>query len=303
MRTTNLTAVMALMIVGLASSELAMAEVGIAPGPSASPTSGLYKLAIIDDGEPIGTAWHRFTSDPSRVVLNPEGEANGDGEPSFVFNRVSGLPIVAWARNSAQGFDVVVSVFTNGVWSAPSVVAGSPANELDPDVFLDPAGNIHLVYWVANGVNQTVFHVEAPSDASSWSAPEQVSAPGEAACRAVGIVHGGVVRVAYEVHAGGYGTAPRNVVLARNDGSGFVPEVIAVTNNTSDVRPSVHCHSGELWVDWVDAHGVTEFEGETAWVRLAGNGSWEPIRYEPFTSRLERDLTVRATIRLEAVGP
>jgi hypothetical protein len=56
-------------------------------------------------------------------------------------------------------------------------------------------------------------------------------------------------------------------------------------------------------VDWVDTHGFTEFEGEMAWMRLAGNGSWEPTSYQPFINRLERDLTIRATIRLEAVVP
>lgn len=210
---------------------------------------------------------------------------------------------MAWSRNSPQGFDVVVSVFTNGAWSTPSVVAGSSADELDPDVFLDPAGHLHIVYWVNDGATQSAFHVEAPPTASGWSTPEMVSEPGEAACRPVGIVHGGALRVAYEVHAGGFGTSPRNVVLSRKDGSGFLPEVIAVTNNTSDVRAGVHSLSGALWVDWIDAHGPTEFDGEVAWMRLDANGSWESAHYEPFNNGLERDLTTRATIRLRAVTP
>ncbi len=306
MRTIHMTRVIGLAFVGLASVGFASAEVGVsldaAPAQNPAPRC-LYKLSIVDGGDPIGFVWSQYTADPRRAVLNPAGAASGDGEPLFVLNPVSGLPIVTWARNSAQGFDVVVSAFANGVSTTPYVVEGSTANELDPDVFLDPSGNVHIVYWVDNGTSQTVFHVQATPDLASWSAPERVSSLGEAACRPVGIVHGGIVRLVYELHTGGYGTAPRAVVLTRKDGSNFVAEVIATTNNTSDVRPGVHSQSGQLWVDWVDAHGSTEFEGEMAWVRLGGNGSWGPVSYEPFGNRLERELTTRATIRLDAVVP
>ena len=306
MKISKFARVIAIALLALASIGLAFAEVGVsleAVTVNSTVARGPYKISIVDDGTPFGFAWSQYSSDPRRAVLNPEGTANGDGEPSFVRNTVSGLPIVSWARNSAQGFDVVVSAFANGAWSTPYVVAGSAANELDPDVFLDAAGIVHIVYWVDDGTSQTVFHVQASSSLTGWSAPEPVSGPGEAACRPVGIVHAGVVRVVYEVHTGGYGTAPRAVVLTRKEGANFVAEVIATTNNTSDVRPAVHSQSGELWVDWVDAHGSTEFEGEMAWLRLAANGSWEPVSYEPFGNRLERDLTTRATIRLDAVVP
>lgn len=306
MKTAKLARGIATALVGLSCVVLAFAEVGVSLDSTTAQTAvarGPYKIGIVDDATPIGSIWHQYSSDPRRAVLNPEGVANGDGEPSFVLNSGSGLPIVAWARNSVQGFDVVISAFTGGAWSTPYVVAGSTANELDPEVFLDPAGNVHLVYWVDTGTSQTVFHVQADPNLTSWSAPQPVSGPGEAACRPVGIVHGGIVRVVYEVHTAGYGTAPRSVVLTRKDGSNFVAEVIATTNNTSDVWPAVHSQSGALWVDWVDAHGTTEFEGEMAWVRLGANGSWEPVNYEPFDNRLERDFTTRATIRLDAVVP
>lgn len=279
-------------------------EVGVIapPAPAGSVLSGPYVMGtIVDDGDPVPGAWHRLTSDPAHSVLNPEGEANGDGEPSFVLDPVSGFPFITWARSTPQGFDVVGSAFVNGAWTTPQVLAGSPADELDPSAFLDDAGNVHVVYWVDDGPTKAVYHVQAPPDLSVWSVPARVSAPGEAACRPAGAVYGGVVRVTYEVHTLGFGSTPRNVVLAKQDGTGFVPEIIAVTNNTSDVRPQVHTQSGRVWVEWIDSHGASDLEGEMAWTRLDAQGQWEPKRYESFSTRAERDLLLRATIRLKAL--
>lgn len=215
---------------------------------------------------------------------------------------MSALPIVAWSRNSASGFRVVTSVFTNGAWTEPTLVAGAGGNELDPNVFLDAIGNVHLVYWTDDGVTRKVVHRQAPPDLSTWSAPLQVSASNEAACRPTGVVHDGVVRVAYEVHVLGFGSVPRNVVLARLEAGAFVPEVIAVTNNDAEVFPEVHSHSGRFWVDWIDAHGATEFQGEIAWLRLGTDGQWETARYESFPDRLQRDLLLRRAIQLKALA-
>ncbi len=157
------------------------AEVGVAL--DASFARSPYVQIIVDDPSPVGTAWRRFSASPSRVVLNAQGEANGDGSPDFVLNPVSSLPIVVWARNNAGNFDVVVSAFSGGAWSTPQVVAGSPSNELDPRVVVDSAGTVHLLYWVDTGATQRVYYRHAPSDLSSWSAAIPVSGLGDAACR------------------------------------------------------------------------------------------------------------------------
>jgi len=303
-RTLGLPVFAVLLIVAGAGFNLAVAEVGVGlSSPSSTGATSPYVFEIVDAPDPIGTVWHRFTSSPLRIVLNPEGEANGDGDPSFVFNSASGLPIVAWSRNSVSGYDVVVSVFTGGAWTTPTVVAGSSANELDPNVFLDGAGNVHLVYWVDDGSSCTVFHRQAPPNVSSWSAADQVSAPGETACRPAGVFHGGMVRVAYESHPMGYGSTPRQVILARYDIGGLVSEIVATTNNTTNLYPEAHSQAGKLWVDWIDDHGATEFEGDTAWTRLGSGGAWEAIRYTPFANREERDLLVRRVIKLQALAP
>jgi len=281
---------------------LCHAEVGTS-WSSGQPTAVLvgYKwLAIGDDPDPINQVWRQYSPPGAgRAVLNPEGDTNGDGMPSMLADPGTGSLTVAWSRNSPAGFDLVISRFENGAWTTPQIIAGTPENELDPELVLDPGGIVHLFYWV-DGAVPRVFHMQAPPDLSSWSAPLLVSQPGQAACRPAGVVFQGVLRVAYEVHDFGYGNTPRQVVLARFSNGAFVPEVVSITNNLGDVRPQVHAHAGRIWVDWVDAE-TTGGSGEVGWSRLDAQGHWEPIRYEPFINLEQRDYFVRGGVRMKAI--
>jgi hypothetical protein len=286
-----------------ASTRGARCEVGASMGTIGPEVTrlGILQLAVIgDDPVPFNAVWRVFAPGaPGRVILNPEGEANGDGPPSVVIDPATGLAVVAWSRNSATGFDVVISRLENGAWTTPQVVIGSPAHELDPQLVLDASGNIHLLYWV-DGATPQVFHTQAPSDLSSWSAPVLVSQPEQAACRPAGAMLQGVLHVAYEVHDFGFGNSPRQVVLARFANGSFVPEVVSITNNLGEVRPQVHAHAGHLWVDWIDAE-TTGGSGELAWSRVDAQGHWEPIRYEAFANREQRDYLVRGGVRMKAI--
>lgn len=290
------------LVLGLIAPGLVRAEVGVAIETSGAAPRVVYVFdGVTEDPTPINTIWRKLTPtlDSSHVTLNPAGEANGDGAPSIVTDAISGVVVAAWSRNSATGFDVVVSRFQNGTWTAVQVVAGSPADELDPQLVLDPDGSIHLVYWVS-GATPGVFHAAAPADLSSWSTAMPVSQPGQSACRPSGAFYNGVLRVAYELHDFGYGNSPRQVVLARLDNGAFTPEVVAMTNNPGDVRPQVHSHAGRLWVDWVDSE-TTGGSGEIAWTRQSASGQWDPIRYESFANREQRNYLIRGTTRLKAI--
>jgi hypothetical protein len=287
-------------VVGLFFHGVTYSEVGAIAGIGVPQHRVVYVLGITEDPTPITTIWRKVSPNNGvHITLNPEGEANGDGAPSVVSDAGSGLVATAWSRNSQSGFDVVVSRFVNDAWTIPQFVAASPANELDPQVLLAPDGSVHLFYWV-DGTTPQVFHTVAPSDLSSWSAPVVVSQPGVASCRPAGAFYNGVLRVAYEVHNFGSGNTPRQVVLARFEGGAFIPEVVAMTNNLGEVRPQVHSHAGQLWVDWVD-HETTGGSGELAWTRLNAQGSWEAIQFEPFANREQRDFRVRGGARLKAI--
>jgi len=286
---------------GLFAIGIARAEVGVYAQPGTSTHRLVYVLEITEDPSPIGTVWRRVTTpEPNRLDLNPQGESNGDGMPSLITDVNSGLVAAAWSRNSASGFDVVVSHFVDGAWSVPQVVAGAPAtNELDPQLALAPDGSWHMFYWT-DGATPQVFHTVAPSDLSSWSAPVAVSQPGVASCRPAATFYNGVLRVAYEVHNFGSGNTPRQVVLARFENGAFTTEVVAMTNNLADVRPQVHSHGGHVWVDWVD-HETTGGSGELAWTRLNAQGQWEAIQFESFADREQREYRVRGGARMRAI--
>jgi len=286
---------------GLLAPGILRAEVGVAIEPGGTVPATTYILnGLTEDPGPINPVWRKLgTEEVARVSLNVAGEANGDGMPSLLSNPATGLIVAAWARNSVSGFDVVVSRFVSGAWTAPQVVVGSTASELDPQLVLDPGGAVHLFYWVDSALPQ-VFHVEAPADLSSWSTPLRVSENTEPSCRPAGAYYNGVLRVAYEVHNFGVGHAPREIVIARLDNGAFTPEVVAVTNNLGPLHPEAHSHGGKFWVDWVDAVDNAG-AGELAWARLNAQAEWEPIQYEPFGNYEQREHLVRGAARMHAI--
>lgn len=284
----------------LTASGIASAEVGVAIAPGGTQLKTVYTLQIVDDPTPFNGVWAQLAmNDNTRIVLNAGGELNGDGPPCVTTNSDSSQAAAAWSKNSPSGFDVVVSRFVGGAWTAAQVVAGTSANELDPQLVFEPNGSVHLFYWV-DGATPEVFHTVATADFSSWTTPVRVSQAGEAACRPAGAFYSGVLRVAYEVHTFGSGTSPRQVVLSRLVNGAFTPEVVAVTNNLGNVRPQVHGHSGHLWVDWVDFESG-DGSGEMAWTRLDAQGQWETIRYEPFVDVEHRDYLTRGGVRIQAI--
>jgi len=286
--------------VGLLAHGIARAEVGVVvqAGSTAHPVA--YVLEITEDPSPITQIWAKLAPpDAFHVDLNPQGDTNGDGKPSLVTDANSGLTAAAWSRNSANGFDAVVSRFVSGAWTVPQAVVASPANERDPQLVLDPNGSVHMFYWV-DGTTPQVFHTVAPPDLSSWSTAELISEAGVSSCRPAGAFYNGILRVAYEVHNLGNGTAPREVVLGRFENGSFVTEVVAVTNNLGSVQPQVHSHAGRLWVDWID-YEATDGSGDLAWTRLNAQGQWEAIRYEAFANYLEREYRTRGGARLKAI--
>jgi hypothetical protein len=268
------------------------AEVGIFDIEATGP----YILGIIDDPDPTSKIWRRYSPSGShgRVVLNEQGEANGDGEPAVLFNTVTRTPIVAWARNSAEGFDIVLSHLVNGAWSTPLVLAGAPADELDPFLTFDrTTGAVHLLYWV-NDATPRIVHRQAPADLSNWSAPRVVSGPAEIAARPAAIVSSGVLRVVYESHNGILGGIPKLIVLATDSGSGFVSETLGTSLHLGQNRPQIHHRPGRVWAEWIDG------PGEMTWTRESSGNVWDPLDVETYAGTEERDYFVRGRIRAQA---
>ena len=155
-------------------------------------------------------------------------------------------------------------------------------------------GSVHLLYW-ENESAPRVMHRQAPADLSSWSAPAQVSQPGEIAKRPAGVFHDGVLHVVYESHGPGQSGIPRLMILATQSGSTFTTEVLASSNYHEPNWIQVHSGVGKLWVDWI------EDDDEMCWMRRQAPGSWEPIQAEPFSGVEQRDFHVRGKIKHEAI--
>ncbi|MBD3866924.1 MAG: exo-alpha-sialidase [Acidobacteria bacterium] len=281
----------------LISAAPVLAEVGSTiPTGGSSGMADIYILSqILEDPDPV-TIWRRFNPDgPNRVVLNPDGEINGDGAPSMLVTSAPRIPLVAWSRNSAQGYDVVLSRFESGAWTTPEVLAGSLDDELDPALVLDPdTGDVHLFYWV-DGSTPKVMHRQTDAALVVWSSAVQVSAASDASCRPAGVFHDGVLRVVYEVHDYGFNQTPRQVVLASWDGAAWIPEIMAISTYDDRMDPQVHSHNGTLWIDWIDD------TGEAAWTGWNPATGWEPLQYETFNGQEEREFHVRGAIRALAI--
>lgn len=271
----------------------ARAEVSVMlQSPQAEP-SGPLLGGLIDSSDPVTSVlWRPFGGNsPNRFVLNGDGETNGDLAPSLLYDPISRLPIVAWAKNMGAHFDVVVSRFENGAWTEPEALTDSLADEIDPYLFLDPAdGTVHVVYTVDDGTPHVV-HRQAPADLSSWTAPLQVSQPAEIAVRPSGVVHLGLLTVAYEAHTLYPGGTPRQVILATWTGASFSSQVLASTGCEEPNWPEVHSGLGRLWVDWIDG------TGQMAWRKESSPGTFDPTEVETFSGPEERDYHVRGKIR------
>lgn len=278
-----------------AYAEVSVVDTGDAPLPDGSTPPPL--MIIVDDSDPFSVWAPQHIGVEHIRMTNTEGAANQDGPPSLLVHPTTGIPMVAWAKNSPSGYDVVITVYEDGAWSSPEIVADHVESAFDPVVTADPTtGVVHIVYWI-DGPTSRVVHREAPADLSAWSVERDVSAPGIDAVRPSAAVFDGVLRVAYERHNFGNGTSPREIVLSRYEGGAFVPEVVALTHQTGDLAVEVHgtpSTTGRLWVDWIDS------TTEMGWARWDPATGWGAVQTEPYATIEERDWLIRGLIRKKA---
>lgn len=267
-------------VVLLGASSLLQAEVAVHTTFGQPPTTTLSGIVV--DPDPINGDWGSHgPGNPSKFVLNPDGDANGDGRPSAAFAPGSSLPSVVWAKNTPSGFDVVISRFDGTAWSAAAPVSDDAVDELDPKLVIDPTdGSHHVVYWIDDAAPRVLYRW-APADLSFWSAPVQVSQLTEIAVRPSSAIFDGQLHVTYELHSGGFGLAPRQIAVAVWDGANFDSEIVATTQHGGANWPTLHSVPTRLWVEWIDSGS------EVAWTRREPAAPWEAIATVEFESEVE----------------
>jgi len=240
------------------------ADEGIFDLAPPTPPSVIIGNKVIDDSEPWGL---RGTKTPVRLRSNSYVAT----DRPVMLRLESGVTLRVWAMTTGSDYDLVLSRFESGSWTVPQTLAGSPGDELDPRLAVDPAdGSVHLVYWIKDEWPR-VMYMRAPADLSSWSEPLCVSEPFERAVRPSVALHRGKPLVVYEAHAREYGGTPRQIVLATREPWGFSTEVVATTDFEGPNVPEIHVSEFTLSVVWIDSDGVMGF------TRRDGQGVWAPV--------------------------
>jgi hypothetical protein len=210
-------------------------------------------LGITEDSDPISVAaWQPFRQVPAGWILNADGHARGDGGPDLAFRPGSAWPVAVWAYNQGAHRDVAFSEWDGSAWTAIEFLTAGAGDDLDPRVFVEPDGTVHVAWWTASPPSG-VFVRTRPAGAGAWDAPIQVSDGLIPARRPSVLIFDGVLRIAYERDASLPGMAQDVVVATRQAGGAFVFEVVASTARTERLDPLLHATAGHLWLDWKHA--------------------------------------------------
>ena len=129
----------------LACTAAAWAEVYAELGPDGTyvgMTTAVARGAGARIWEPVGAA------ERTGLVLNPDGDARGDGRPDFATDPLTGFPRAVWAMREGPDFEIVTSAFDGESWSEPVKVFTAPgADDLDPRIVFRPDGLTVVVWW------------------------------------------------------------------------------------------------------------------------------------------------------------
>ena len=238
----------------------------ISAEPTEASVQTMVLAQIVDGPDPIGPGvWRPYRVWAAQRILNPGGASRGDGGPDIV-TLPSGSPLVVWALNNGPEHDIVLSEWGGGMWGPVESVAPSPTNDLDPRVFVEPDGAVHLVWWEEEAAGRVLLS-SRPAGSISWSVPVQVSPVGVAARRPSVTVDGGALKVAYETDVPSPGTGQQIVVATRRPDATFAIDLTVGTTRTEPLVPILHAERGTLWLDWMEdaqSFGCARWTG-TAW--------------------------------------
>src|SRR5262245_882595 len=148
---------------------------------------------------------------PDGSVLNPDGDASGDGWPSFTINGVTYEVECAFTVNENGERELAYSETIAGVWQEiVHLTQTQGSHEEDPAITTAPGGATRITYWRNSGVAE-VWMIERASQMASWSVPRKISTTTDPALHPSIASAFGKVHVGYEIDRG---NGTKDIVVA-----------------------------------------------------------------------------------------
>jgi hypothetical protein len=255
------------------SAPFPRAEISVYPGVDQRPHSLVYGIG--DDPDPFPPLrWKEFRLLPPTLVLNSAGEARGDGGPDLAWDS-DGRPLAVWAWNVGGDHDVAFAEWDGTAWTSPTFLTAGLSDDLDPRVFVESDGTVHVAWWTA-GTPSAVFVATRPAG-GAWQAPIQVTGPAESGRRPSVAVLEDALLVAYERDAASPGTSQEVVVARRQPDGTFAVEYLVSTPRPDRLDVVLHSEAGRFWADWKEDGGRMGFAS-------VGGGGWGVRSSRPWTN-------------------
>ncbi len=228
--------------------------------------------------------------DPA-LVLNANGDANGDGPAAWAIDPSTGNPVVAWAWWDGADHEIVLSRWTGSRWSSRELVTDNDLDDVDPAIAVAADGTVRVTWWRVENGHRTVWYEDL--SLRDGTAEEVTPLPRAGSWPSVALFAGDA-KVAFQREEAGV----REVRVATRS-EGWSEELVASTSyagpaGDGDIDVQVHADAGHLWVDWVDS------EGRLAWSEWnPAAGAWGPVRHESYSwdSEIEVEPIARARAR------
>lgn len=242
-------------------------------------TVGTIIMGVItDDSDPISVTWQPFRPIPPERILNPSGHDRGDGRADLAYTTIGDdpdptgyWPIGVWAYNTGTDHDVAFAEWTGAAWSPIEFLTAGIDDDLDPRIFVEPDGTVHVVWWTDAALDR-IFLATRAAGSSAWEMPVEVASGGR---RPSVAVFDGALRVSCERQSSVPAMAQDVVVLRQEAGGSFAEEFVTSTTRTERLDAVLHATSVKLWLDWkhgAQVFGCAEYD-QGAWGSV-GQAGW-----------------------------
>lgn len=255
-----------------------------------TPVVTLTVRTITDDSDPVSADW---------IPIGPTGPGTllGIGGPPHVtYAPETSWPLAVWAGAPAFDHEIAFAEWTGSAWSSTVYLTSNFLEDLDPRVFVEADGTVHVVWWQSGEIHR-VYLVTRPAGLSTWDTPVQVSLESEFARRPSVAVFDGELWIGYERNSSQPGMA-QDVIVARMEQNGnFTRSVLGSTSRVAELDVMLHAVAGRQSMDW--KHSEDELRAA-----VFQGAAWEDLNPESWTDHTWVGVeSTRRRIQQQVPGP